>query len=582
MTSSLSRSDSYQVDYLGTAMLPHSATGLGALQKPLRELYFKHRKPGSGSRLQERQISLARDAMLIKYSSGTGKGVLTEEAYPVPNVVYWDAVRFVAVKAKDKKLRGAFEPLDNDHSRCQDNLFVVLDKKVGFLAQMSHPALFVCVLRRVVGVRALDLHAFVCGNERDALAIVHALRTLQAEYEHAEAHHHGVFGYSPFNHGDGGTEDAMPIVAQSQRQPPVAASVRSRQMRPSSQPAHDKGRAPFFKLTQGDFDSTPTQHHYQHDEDEDETYQRVLPKSEHSRTRPPPGGQPTAFTPALAGLVTPSHVCAHQYSQTNYSEAHAAPPSRAQSMSQPSRYEMGASLAKRMHPRSGSPSYERTIPRNDDRRRSAADHDDRFTAPTSLPERCDRMPLEPRRIPLEPRRIPLEPRQPPSTHSHGSNAFRPTSSGSHTRPVALVQPHKIQGVRVLPNAAMVSLKKSGADRKTTSPLQTDVSKTPQAVAQRHDKSDHVILNLRECKHSVKKTSSPDNWQNKSSRPTVIGSPSGNHQSKRTTEEEKSNGRLLTTAKKDAEIASVVHNMHFDCTLSPSGASNFEKSLGYFP
>ncbi|KAI0218993.1 hypothetical protein LSAT2_029363 [Lamellibrachia satsuma] len=569
MTSSLDRSDPYKVEYLGSSILPRMATGLGALQKPLRELYFRHRKPGSGSRLQERHIAIARDCMKVKYRTGGSNSVMAEEAFPVPNVLYWDAIRFVTVKAPDKKLRGAFEPLDNDHSRCQDNLFVILDKKVGFLAQMSHPSLFVCVLRRVSGVRSLDLHAFVCANERDALAIVRALRTLQADYEHSQAHNHGVFGYTPFDQDDDVTGDGvLDVVPPSQRPAPfVGGSVRVREMAPPPTTTSDAGAARFFKLTQGDFGASSGQRRY------DDTYERVISSGGPDRARAPPGGQPTAFAPPLPGHINPGFVGGNQYGRTQYPDGYDTPPSgRTQSMSRPSRYEMGASLAERM--RSGSPSYERTIPRNDDRRRTIIDADDQRRsdersrmAPSHFGQRRERVPSPPPR---------------------GSDASRSqfgasSSSSSHTRPVALVQPHKIQGIRVLPTVAMLSLKKTDLDR-PKAPSPTDAFKPAPAVAKPYVNDDHVIRNLRDCRPAAKK-SAADNWQFKTSRPTDFGAPSGDEISQRTTEEDKSNGRLLLTAKKDAEIAAVVQNLQLDhdtYTLSPSGVTNFEKSLGYFP
>lgn len=572
MTSSLERSDPYKVEYLGSAMLPRMATGLGALQKPLRELYFRHRKPGSGSRLQERHIAIGRDCMKVKYRTGGSNGGMTEEAFPAPNLLYWDAIRFVTVKAPDKKLRGAFEPLDNDHSRCQDNLFVILDKKVGFLAQMSHPALFVCVLRRIYGVRSLDLHAFVCANERDALAIVRALRALTADYEHAQAHNHGVFSYTPFDQDVDVTGNGMlDVVPPPHRPAPFVGSVSVRQMAPP--PSGDAG-ARFFKLTQGDFGALSA--HQQQRYSGDETYERVIASSGPGCTRAPSGGQP-----ALSSHVNPGFVCGHQYGHAKYADKRDSSPGRSQSMSRSSRYEMGASLANRLQRRSKSPSYERTIPRNDDRRRTIIDADDhRRTAG----DHSERSWMAPSHFGQGRDRPPSPPREPPQARSSGTDASRSqfgSSSSSRSRPVALVQPHKIQGIRVLPTGAMFSSKKTDLDR-SKSP--TEALKPAAIAAKPFQKDDHVIRNLRDCRSGVTKTAT-DNWQFKTSRPTDFDAPSDGELSQHRTEDEKSSGRLLLTAKKDAEIASVVQNLQLDqdtYMMTSSGVTNFEKSLGYFP
>ena len=60
MTSSSSsmvdRGDSHLVWYLGSTMLHQGATGIGVLQKPLREMYFTHRKAGEKAALLQVNI----------------------------------------------------------------------------------------------------------------------------------------------------------------------------------------------------------------------------------------------------------------------------------------------------------------------------------------------------------------------------------------------------------------------------------------------------------------------------------------------------------------------------------------------
>ena len=128
---------------------------------------------------------------------------------------------------------------------------------------------------------------------------------------------------------------------------------------------------------------------------------------------------------------------------------------------------------------------------------------------------------------------------------------------------------------------MLSGKKTDVDR---AKLPTEVFK-PDAVATKpSEKDDHVIRNLRDCRPGAKKPAA-DNWQFKATRPTDFDAPPNGEISRHRTEDEKSGGRLLLTAKKDAEIASVVQNLQLDqdtYMMTSSGVTNFEKSLGYFP
>ena len=120
--------------------------------------------------------------------------------YDVPSIMFWDAVQFVTVRGSDKKVKGAFEPLDDNHSRNKDNIFSIVEKKYHFLAQLSHQPLFTCVLRRTSGVKALDVHAFVCSSDEEALSLLRTLNQVQRQYKAGEVHGTGVFEYSPFQH----------------------------------------------------------------------------------------------------------------------------------------------------------------------------------------------------------------------------------------------------------------------------------------------------------------------------------------------------------------------------------------------
>ena len=192
------RGDSRAVTYLGSCMLTTTATGVGAVQKPLRELYFSYRQSGGApDPSRQRYLTMFSRGLTMSWKEAS-KPSPTEVFYNMPNILFWDAVQFVVVKGT-KKLCGAFEPLDNDHSRNKDNLFVVLEKKYHFLQQMRHPSLFVCVLRRTTGVKAMDVHVFVCSNDEEALGLVHGLNTIQDSYNENQVNETGTFSYRPFS-----------------------------------------------------------------------------------------------------------------------------------------------------------------------------------------------------------------------------------------------------------------------------------------------------------------------------------------------------------------------------------------------
>jgi len=99
--------------------------------------------------------------------------------------------RFAAVRAGDK-YRGAFEPVGEDISAAVDNLYTRLDKKSVHLATKvaRHPEILVCVLRRSTAAKLLDVHAFVCDSQEQALTIADHLHWLHAWFVHV--HNTGV------------------------------------------------------------------------------------------------------------------------------------------------------------------------------------------------------------------------------------------------------------------------------------------------------------------------------------------------------------------------------------------------------
>ena len=195
MTNSVAQE--FTVQYLGSTMIARVATGLGVVQKPLKELYVAYRKSAEGKTSQERTLTILDQGLTMTFRDGPGK-TIREVTYPMSDLPFWDAVQFVAVRGSDKKWRAAFETLDPERNvdRSADKLYQPLDKKLHFLTQMSHPPLFTCVLRRKTGIKALDCHAFVCQSNEDAIELLRALYAAQEDYKPAEPT--SVFNYKPF------------------------------------------------------------------------------------------------------------------------------------------------------------------------------------------------------------------------------------------------------------------------------------------------------------------------------------------------------------------------------------------------
>lgn len=226
--------NSYRVGFLGASALSQIATGLGCLQKPLRDMYIPHRKPGNPTILPERYLSVTPEGLTIAYyDDQLQNSRLTQEYHPLNSIILWDAVRFITVRGTEKKdkkqVRCAFEPLDNDHSRVKENLFSAIDKKFHYVHEQNHPPMFTCVIRRKSGVKALDAHVFVCVNDSEALGMVHALNQVQNDLCTNQTHETGVFGYQPFAKGTVRVPSGAPIVkiaaSPSQQQKPPATSV---------------------------------------------------------------------------------------------------------------------------------------------------------------------------------------------------------------------------------------------------------------------------------------------------------------------------------------------------------------------
>lgn len=176
--------------YLGSAMLTKGTTGLGVIQKPLRDKYFAFRKsldnklgPEIGIRINPRGI--------ILMFPGSHQGQANDEFYEMSSIHFIEAVQFVTSKHKDKKFYGAFVPIDESHSTSsQDKMFVHIEKKFNHLTKISHPPMLACVMRRPTGVKAVDCHMLVIPVVEDALRMADMVHRFQARPNNPE-HYYG-------------------------------------------------------------------------------------------------------------------------------------------------------------------------------------------------------------------------------------------------------------------------------------------------------------------------------------------------------------------------------------------------------
>lgn len=173
--------------YLGSSMLTKGTTGLGVIQKPLREKYFAFRKSSENKLGPEIGIRVNPRGLVLLFP-GTHPGHPNDEFYDISSIHFIEAVNFVTMKQKDKRYYGAFVPIDDDMEMYpnQDKLFVQLEKKFTHLTKISHPPMVACVMRRPTGVKAVDCHMFVIPVVEDAIRMANMIHRFQERPDNPE------------------------------------------------------------------------------------------------------------------------------------------------------------------------------------------------------------------------------------------------------------------------------------------------------------------------------------------------------------------------------------------------------------
>lgn len=173
------------VECLGSDILSKATTsGLGSIQKPLYEKYIQYRKSGKGKKSQPAWLKVNPEGITVIFPTEQ-PGHTQNYFYERSSINFFEAVRFTANKGNDKKYHCAFLPIDETRTLNQgyEKLFSQIEKKHNNLAKMEHPAIIACVMRRQVGVRALDCHGFVTENDGDAYKIMSAFFTVSPDYK---------------------------------------------------------------------------------------------------------------------------------------------------------------------------------------------------------------------------------------------------------------------------------------------------------------------------------------------------------------------------------------------------------------
>ena len=183
----------HKVDYLGALPISSSkSTSLTALQRPLKDLYFKWRAlKNLGQTNLPGTLEINDTGLTVQYIREMHKGV-QEIFNPFPTIAVWAAVKFVhrrdlvqsepQVGPRGGVINGgnyvlhryAFLPLISDpEGNDKSRLFHELDgeHEVELAADSPHPPLFACVMRRTGGQKILECHGFVCASSEDAIII---------------------------------------------------------------------------------------------------------------------------------------------------------------------------------------------------------------------------------------------------------------------------------------------------------------------------------------------------------------------------------------------------------------------------
>ena len=168
----------HRVDYLGALPISNRSTNLAALQRPLKDLYFRYREQRNvGQSNLPGTLEINDTGLRVQYIRELHKGV-QEIFNPFATIAVWAAVKFVHkrdVVPLDGSVRHrfAFLPLISDpDSQDKHRLYHELDfHEVELAADAPHPPIFACVMRRTGVPKQLECHGFVSASAEDAIIV---------------------------------------------------------------------------------------------------------------------------------------------------------------------------------------------------------------------------------------------------------------------------------------------------------------------------------------------------------------------------------------------------------------------------
>ncbi|ESO06073.1 hypothetical protein HELRODRAFT_160204 [Helobdella robusta] len=185
----------FDVQYVGHSALPKNGTGNGPLQIALLEIYSRFNTPKGIKKFPRVSLLLTKDGLKVNKNDGS-------LFYSLSNISECRAVTFVGSKTKmnGKKTYGyTFEQVRQQHQPSQQFQNWILSKEQKYLLKTKHSPILACVLRSELGIKTLDVHAFVCQNKDQALSISlsieMALRTLADKIQQESQ----LFNYDPYS-----------------------------------------------------------------------------------------------------------------------------------------------------------------------------------------------------------------------------------------------------------------------------------------------------------------------------------------------------------------------------------------------
>ncbi|GAB1602125.1 hypothetical protein Ahia01_000491300, partial [Argonauta hians] len=447
----------YTLHYLGCSTLSKGTTGLGLIQKPLKEHYFNFQKKVAKSPT-EVYMKINNNGLDILTPNGSGSTSYLKNIHYNFNLInYMEAVQFTVNKNNSRKTQYAFMPLDvRREIKSPDKLFSTLEKKNNYLLKITHQPIVVCLLRRQIGLKALDCHVFLSLSATDAMKIVDNFNAMQQRSIQSE--YMGDFAATTGGAGGGGGGGAAVTAAAAtsshveRRHPrPEEASYRPHSMSPENLSAASGGQPPSHPHEDHRYQLRDEYFRHSQDRHIDHDPRQYGQSPQHYKQHQQIFSSSPSSSPHQ-GRHLPVSRGSSNLSETGYLRV----PDNSKSYPPPSNY--GRPMSENIG------DFNRQHPNYDERQRMSYAGD---LSPRNS-RANDRLSYSPgvtrtQNYPSDPSNIPaptgpmfslsnLESRQQFDNRNNNGDQNLEASYNNSTKPVAKVPPHKIAGVKVLPSA----------------------------------------------------------------------------------------------------------------------------------